>query len=197
MDQLPPGQQRAAALGILALLLWIVYLALAEPVWSAFADYDENIDQLQTRLRAYKKNAAELVPLQKQYEQLRRTLPNSQAGYLKGNRASLAAAEMQDLVKRIVAENGGHLTSSQTIPEQKSDKKSGEPDRVTIKVQLSGSIQTVQKVFWTLESGSPTVFLDNVYIRSRTGYLARPGQKAVDQLDIRFDLYGFMKPERT
>ncbi len=201
IDSLTPPQRRAFALGLLALFLLLAYLAFIEPIWTLISDYDYDIDRTEKRLQINRDKAAGKDELMKQFDQLKRSRGVQQIGYLRGKTPALAAAEMQDHVKRIIEGNGGHLTSIQILQDQQRNEKKGatdQPVRVAIKVQLSGSVETVQKVFYSLESGQPRVFVDNVYLRSRMGYMMnRPGQPQQDQLDMRFDLYGYLQPAST
>jgi general secretion pathway protein M len=198
IERLPPPQRRAFALGLLGLVLLLAYLAFVEPVWTLIADYNHDINKLERRLQINHDKAAGKDELQKQFDQLKHNRGTQQIGYLNGKTPALAAAEMQDHVKRIIESNGGHLTSIQILQDQQRGEKptdADQPTRVAIKVQLSGAVETVQKVFYSLESGQPRVFVDNVYLRSRMGYMMnRPGQPPQDQLDMRFDLYGYLQP---
>lgn len=194
IEKLTGPQRRAVAVGLLVGSIALVYLLFLGPLIGSYKDYDERIEQLRSRLAKFQKNAEDREVLQRQFEQLKKQIGKQQAGYLKGKTQALAAAEMQDHVKRVIEAAAGHLTSIQTLQDQKQDESKS---RVTIKVQMTGAITTVQKVFHGLESGQPRVFLGNVYLRAKSGYVYRQGQPQSDQLDVRFDLYGFLQPTRV
>ncbi len=192
LEQLPHSRQRALALGILFILLLLIYTVLVEPFVTWHQDYNQRIGQLQDRLAGFQRIAATHKDLDKTYKLLKRTVAVQDSGYISGETEALAAAEMQGYVKRIVEENGGHLTSIQIL----SDNETEEPvPRIALKVQITGAIETVQKVFYALESGQPYVFLDDVYLHSRSAYTFRPNQPQVLQMDIRFNLYGYLQPK--
>jgi general secretion pathway protein M len=192
LEQLPPDRQRALAVGILVILLLAVYMVLVDPIVSMHQDYNQRVEQLQERLAGFQRIAASQQSLDKAYKQLRRTVAVQNSGYVNGETEALAAAEMQGYVKRIVEENGGHLTSIQIL----SDNETDEPaPRIALKVQITGAIETVQKVFYALESGQPYVFLEDVYLHSRSAYTFRPNQPQLLQMDIRFNLYSYLQPK--
>ena len=62
---------------------------------------------------------------------------------------------------------------------------------------MLGSTETVQRVFHTLESGQPRMFVDQVYLRGRSAYQFRPGKPPNDEMDIRFSLSGYMALEKS
>ena len=97
---------------------------------------------------------------------------------------------MQEHVKRVVESNGGRLNSIQILP-GKGDEEDSESTPVSLKVQMTGSTETVQGAAG-LESGLPRLFLDQVYLRGRAGYQFRPGRPQADELDIRFTLQGYL-----
>ena len=191
LERLSQREQQTVAIGLLALLVIIVYFALVEPIMATYEDYDERFALLQDRLSDYQKIAGHSEGLQQQFNQLKKQANKEQAGYFKGGTHALAAAKMQDYVKRVIEENGGLLNSIQILPDEGQEK---EAPRVVIRVQMSGGTETVGKVLYALESTQPRVFVDNLYLRGRGSYQYSPGRPSNDQLDIRFHLTGFIRP---
>jgi general secretion pathway protein M len=197
LDRLSEREQRTVAIGLLALSLITVYFALVEPVILAYQDYDERLTQLQDRVASYQRMAGQGEMLQRQLTQIKKQAGKEQVGYFKGSTHAIAAAKMQDYVKQLIEGNGGRLNSIQVLPggEGRGDKeKESEPPSVTIRVQMSGGTETVQKVLYALESSQPRVFVDNLYLHGRGSYQYLPGKASSDQLDIRFHLTGFIQP---
>jgi general secretion pathway protein M len=196
LDRLSEREQRTVALGLLALLLITVYFTLVEPVITAYRDYDERLTQLQDRLASYQRIAGQGEMLQRQLTQIKKQAGKEQVGYFKGTTHAIAAAKMQDYVKQLIEGNGGRLNSIQVLPgsEGRDKEKENEPPGMTIRVQMSGGTETVQKVLYALESSQPRVFVDNLYLHGRGSYQYLQGKSAGDQLDIRFHLTGFIQP---
>ncbi len=199
MERLTEKQRQALAVGLLLLLLMAITLVLVRPVVALYADYDDRIGELTERLSGYQRIVANSEGLKQHLARLKDQLGRQQRGYLQGKTPALAAAEMQEHVKRVVEGNGGRLNSIQIL----RGKGDGDADTdnarspVAIKVQMTGSTETVQKVFHTLEAAQPRLFLDQVYMRGRNVYQFRPGVAARDELDIRFSLSGFLAPPRS
>ncbi len=182
--------QRIAALGLLLLIFALVYLVVIAPVVGLYRDYDEDIAAEQERVSRYERVAAKAKNIERQLAQIDRQISGQERGFLKGKTRSLAAAEMQEHVKRVVEASGGRLNSIQILPGKEDEEDQRAP--VSLKVQMTGSTETVQKVFYDLESGLPRLFLDQVYVRGRAGYQFRPGRPQADELDIRFTLQGYL-----
>ncbi len=193
IERLNPKQQRLLAIGLMVLLLAAVYLIVVQPIVSMHQDYDGRIGELHDRLAGYKKIAGSRGALQKEFDRIKKQVTATQAGYLKSKTQALAGAELQDRVKRVIESGGGRLTSIQILQPEDESKHKDTPPRVTIRVQMTGSIETVQKVLHKLESGQPRLFIDNAYVRTRSAYIAGTNKPQNDQLDIRFNLYGFLQ----
>ncbi len=181
----------------MVLLLGAAYLTLAQPVISAHQRYNERIGELLDRRAGYKKIASNRASLQKEFDRIKKQAAATQAGYLKSKTRTLAAAELQDRVKRVVESEGGHLISTQILQAEDESKNKNTPPRITIRIQMTGSVETVQKVFYTLESGQPRLFIDNAYLRVKSPYLVGSNKPQTDQLDIRFTLYSFLQETRS
>ena len=200
IEQLNARQQRILAIGLLVVLLGAGYLTLVQPIVSVHQRYNERIHELQDRLASYKKIASRRVSLQKEFDRIKRQASATQAGYFKGKTQSLAGAELQNRVKQVVESAGGNLISTQILQaqdESQEGKDKNTPPRVTIRIQMTGSVETVQKVFYKLESGQPRLFIDNAYLRVKSPYLMGPNRQQSDQLDVRFNLYGFLQETRS
>jgi general secretion pathway protein M len=188
--RLTPTHQRIAAVGLLVVLLGLFYLVLVSPVVALYREYHEDIAAEEELVVRYERVAGKGKQIERQLAQIDRQISGQERGYLKGNTRSLAAAEMQEHVKRVVESNGGRLNSIQILPGKEDEQDQSAP--VSLKVQMTGSTETVQKVFYHLESGLPRLFLDQVYLRGRAGYQFRAGRPQADELDIRFTLQGYL-----
>jgi general secretion pathway protein M len=112
-----------------------------------------------------------------------------------------AAAGLTQRLKQIVSSHASDPQRCQIIMNQYS--RSTEPDpfeRVVIKVRLRCDLEPFAGILYDLESASPMLFVEELAIFRQQGYLV-PGQnKLSNYLDIRFDLFGFIRkpgPART
>lgn len=197
IEQLNARQRRILAIGLLVLLVGAGYLILLQPIVLAHQRYNERIGELHDRLASYKKIAGSRASLQKEFDRIKRQASATQAGYFKRKTQALAGAELQNQVKRVVESEGGNLISTQILQPGDESKEKNIPPRVTIRIQMTGSIETIQKVLYKIESGQPRLFIDNAYLRVKNPYLMGPTRQQSDQLDIRFNLYGFLQESRS
>jgi general secretion pathway protein M len=187
--QLSPWMSRAAALALLGLLLMAAYAVVLHPLFGRYEGYQSTLQDLQSHLARYRAVAAERGAVEKRIEAFRRERGNVEV-YLRNATSTLASAELQERIKQVVEGGGGTLVSTQTLP----DRSDGGLVQVAIKVRMKGEVESMQKVFYELESGRPLLFIDNVFVRSRMIRRGRNLDTAAD-LDINFDVVGYMRAE--
>ena len=155
-------QHCAIAVGLLALLLFVGYLAVAQPLMARYRLYQERIEQAQDQLARYQRILATKASLQARLEQAR-TQQASQASYLSAQSPALAATELQKKVKSVVNASGGKLVSTQILQVQDGERY----PKVAIKVQITGTTEVLKKVLHSMESATPLLFLEDMQIRAR------------------------------
>ena len=185
--QLKKWQHALISLGILFLVLSILFVGLVAPAMTAKNASNERTENLQLQHSRYKSAEQELIQLEKQLEQLLHQNLNHKEDFLEEKQQTLAAADLQQYLKKVIESHTGKLVSTQPI----NDISKKPFPKVTIKVHMRGNINAVQKTFYQLESSLPRLFIDNVIIQRRkpTG---RGKQLHTDQLDIRFDVNGYI-----
>lgn len=196
---LSPVISRTLAVAILIALAGAVYAFAVEPVLDAHRGYAESIEQSRRLIAQFGIRAAARPELERQVAQLEKK-SKSTSGYLEDESAALAAARLQNQVKRIVARNGGSIRSLQPLqPERERNL-----ERVAIRVDLTARIEQLQKIFYAFETGQTQLFLDDVNIRVQRARRARRGRSRgrapeVDEhlLTVRLNLYGFARREGT
>lgn len=189
MTAISPLLSRILALALLVAVLAGVYGA-AEPLLAEYQAYGTSIDQSRELLQRYQRIGNTRSPLQKQAEELRRRL-RARGGYLPGASDSLAAAELQNRVKKIVRAAGGTIKSTQTL----TPKDTRGLRQIDIRVQLSADIVALQKSVHALEADDTYLFLDNVDIRRQRSRRRRKSAATAPPLVIRFDVHGYRRPE--
>jgi general secretion pathway protein M len=187
MDALNDGQRRLLAVAILVLLAGLGISVTVLPLWLANRHYQESIAALDNRLQELRRVATAGVGLQPRYEQLKRWQV-SDVRYLTSDNESLAAAELQRIVKRIVTANQAEVLSTQILPPVREQGFT----RVTLKVRMRGTLESLVSVFYSIETDKLFLFLDKVSIRALASRYQQGRIRTQQSLDLDFDLVGYM-----
>jgi len=184
---LSPRQSRVLALAILVVMVALLVLVLGGPVFWAHHHYNSAIEQQTDLLARYQRIGAMRPDLVKQIDAVNAKV--ARKSFLKNTVPALAASEMQEIAKGVIESNGGKISSIQ-IPEHKDD---GLYRKITVNVQMSGSIGVIQKIFYLFETQQPYFFLDNVSVRPLAGRMFRvvPVPGAEPEYVVQFDLYAY------
>ncbi len=190
MTALSPLVSRSLAVAILVAALAALWVLLAAPVTEKFEGYGRSISHSRELLVRHLQIAAQRARLETELEELRRA-QSSTGRFLEGGGIELVAAEAQNKVKNLIDANGATLKSTQILPAQEKDNFR----KLTIRVTLSADTEALQKIFHALETANPYLFLDNIDIRARRRRARRGRSVSQGELQIRFDLYGYMRIE--
>lgn len=190
MIDLPKWVSRTAALSLLVFVIGALYLLIVSPVIEAYRSTNEASREALEQLARYellsKTNPNRKADLEKLGRQ------QTQSGvYLAGDTDALAAAGLQEAVGAKIEQNGGKLRSMQILPV----KTDGDFKRVSVRVQLTATLESFFRVLYALESGKPYVFIDNLDVKNRQARKAKKDTDEDPELVIRFDLYGYLRPE--
>jgi len=188
MRTLTARHSRALAIALLVVVALAIFLGLVRPYVAAYGSYHEEIATLNDRLARYRAVASQRDVVVDRAVQLRDD-PSLAVNFLAQETPALAAAALQQYVKRAIGQSGGGLVSTQAVP----SKETTGIVEATVKVRMRGNSDTIQKLFHRLEAGHPLVFIDNVSLRA-TG---RQGLAKGQHLDMRFDLTGYLRPPAT
>lgn len=185
MRPLTPLQSKSLALALLVLVFILAALALAVPVMLAHRHYDATIEQLTDRMERYRRIIAMAPGLKAGLEQVK--AHDGRKFYLKNATPALAAAEIQEIAKTVIDAQSGKLTSIQILPH----KDEGGYRQIAVNLQFSGSIASIQKILYALETRQPYLFVGNLSIRSRMmgNYRTAPGVEP--EYFVQFDLIGY------
>lgn len=193
MTTLKPGQSRFLAIAILVVLVLLLIRILLVPLWVSWSDYGARIDTLESRLAVYERLAEGLPEAREHLAELQANQP-SDDWYLSESTPALAAAGLQQLLHRQVAVGGGQVISTQTL-----NRDDDAPlQSVSIQVHLRGELSDLVDLLYSLESGRPVLFVDDIRVlanpRRQASIRARSTRQRVAEipaLDIRFDLTGY------
>ena len=192
---------------LIALLLLGLFIAggqwLYERYWLGRHQlYADTTEQLQDRLSRYQRMIAQRPHLEQRLSEIRQS-DAVDVYYLSQDTPTLAATELQRRASQAVQSNGGSLTSSQVLPIEQENGFI----KVAIRVQMNGDVEALNKAIHALESNRPTVFIDNVQIRSRrirqrVPRSANRSGRGVQiqtqiQLTAQFELAGYMQKGKS
>jgi general secretion pathway protein M len=178
---------RVVALALLVALLGATYLLVLQPIVAAHRHADEQIAHLEQLLEGFHRAGGSRAALQARLDQLQDRAA-SQTAYMGAASDALAAANLQEFVKQLVESNGGRLLSTVILPAHDDPPFR----RIAIKVRIIVSTPQARQIFYALDTADLLLFVDNVHIRGQQSRPRRDEVEADVQLDVRFDLYGYM-----
>ena len=188
-----PWISRLTALLLLAVVMFGAHLFLVEPLVVGYDAIDREIDDAQEQLAHFERLAAMRPAIARQLQQAG-SQQTAQGYYLNGGTDALAAAGLQDRINALVANNGGTLRSTQPMPgvEEQGFR------RITLKVQLTATIEELFDTLYELESGAPILFVEDLDIQSRIVRRQTRDKAGVNEsqpiplLAVAFDLSGYL-----
>lgn len=189
-----PLVSRAAALLLLLTAVLAAYTFLVEPMIVGYGDNNAQIEEVRDQLARFERAAAMRPALARQMNDFR-IKEESLGYYLTGRTDALAAVALQDRVHALVSDKGGTLLSVQPMPGVEERGLT----RVTLRVQMTGTTETLFDVLYALESGAPLVFIDNLDIQNSRQAQANSGIDFTAlpsaDLTVAFDLSGYSPKE--
>lgn len=183
---LPPRQSRILAVALLAAAVVLAVGVLLAPFLLLHRHYDAAIEALQQRLEVYRRVAAQTPELKKALDAVRAR--NGRRFFLQNVAPNLAGAELQDLVRAAIENNGGRITTIQIAP----PREEGRFRQIGVIVQLFATTPNLQKVLYTLETQAPYVLVDNITVRPLNAFRGfKPPAGSEPELSVMLDVSGF------
>ncbi|MFO7764741.1 MAG: type II secretion system protein GspM [Wenzhouxiangellaceae bacterium] len=195
MKLLPdPRQSRPLAIGLLVVAAILVYFLFFHWFVMRHVQLGGEIDRLEDRIARYK-GAVELAePTRERLEELRASQMDS-ALFLDGEDANIATAELIRMLRDWVERSAGDAelcNITNTSPRRYSDPERFRSVRVNVRMQCP--LDDFMRILYEMETGVPLVFVDNMMINQRLtpDQRGRRGSSPYGQLDIRFEMYGYL-----
>lgn len=181
-----PPLRRMLAVALLLVPVVLLVTGLVLPTIERYDTLESGIADSALALGRFETAAARLPLLESQQKSLQQALA-TQNGFLKATNDALMAAEMQARIKSVVDRSGGQLKSTQILPARDENGFR----KVTARVEVLGSTETLRQVWYEMEAGVPFLFIDNFEIDSRAQ--PRRDRTAAPQimLDVRFELSAY------
>ncbi len=183
----PPLVSRLLALALLVAVIAVAWIVLVEPIRAAFDTQAARIERASELLARYERALDDEADLRAEIEGLRKS-DGGPDPFLKGASTQIIAANLQNQIQTLVAGEPGDIRSIQVLPET---EEAGF-EKIGLRVTLTAGIPAMQKIFYDIESSVPTLFIDNLDVRTNVRRRRR-NQEATNRVQIRFDVFGYRK----
>lgn len=184
-----PRISRLLALAILFVAIYTAWTLVAGPVISRFVSYNNSIAQAEAAIMRHRRILLMRDSLEKKMSELSRQeiLRN---GFVSSGSPELGIAALQGRLKSVIESSQGVLTSLRALA---IDADAGSI-RVGVRAVASGDISSLVDSFYKIETGWPSLVIDNVIVRARTGRAraARNEITADARLTIEFSVFGLL-----
>jgi len=183
---LPPRQSRALAIGLAVLALLVVLVALLLPFVLLHRHYDKAIDALENRIEVYRRVAAQAPELKRALDAMRQR--DGHRFFLHNTAPNLAGAELQDLVRGAIENNGGRITTIQIA----QPREEGRFRQIGVSVQFFATTPNLQKILFNLETQTPYALVDSITVRPLNAFRGfKPPPGFEPELSATLDASGF------
>lgn len=179
--RLSPPQQRIAAVALLVLALLLVLAVLLGPLLLLHRHYDGVISDLTDRLERYRRVSAQAPELRRALEVMKER--DGRRFFLKNTAPNLAGAELSDLVRGAIENNGGRITTSQNP----GPRDEGRFKQVSVAVQFFATTPALARILQALDAQIPYLTVDNLSIRPLSafrGFKPGPGQEPENNVQL-------------
>lgn len=195
MKLLPDREQsRPLAIGLLAVALMLVYFAGFHWFVVRHVSLSGEIGDLERQIARFKGTVEMAEPMRQRLNELRASQMDS-ALFLDGQDVNIATAELIRMLRDWVETSAADAELcgiTNTSPRRYTDPERFRSVRVTVRMQCP--LDDFMRVLYEMESGVPLVFIDNMMINQRQlpEQQNRRGGTPYGQLDIRFEMYGYI-----
>lgn len=189
-----PAQQRSVAIGLLVLAVITLCALVLGPLLLLHRHYDLAIDDLADRLERYRRVAAQAPELRRALDVMKDK--DSRRFYLKNSAPNLAGAELSDLVRAAIENNGGRITTSQNP----GPRDEGRFKQLTVTVQFFATTPALAGILQALDVQTPYLVVDNLSIRPLNafrGFKPAAGQEPENNVQMDVSALSYPEPSKT
>ncbi|MCG8489861.1 MAG: type II secretion system protein GspM [Chromatiales bacterium] len=174
-----------------SVLLLLAILSAVYLIWQGLmSGYQEVAEDARHRTAHYLRVAERKVTAQSELSSTKLTTLIEQ-NYLTAEAPGIAYAELQQQIKEIIGVAGGVALSTQLVQEPQSEQESAE--KIIVRVRMQGDSYSLQKLVQAIEQRKPLLFFERLTIAAP----AKSKPDKAEQLDIRFDVYGYFWKETS
>jgi len=188
--RMSPAGQRNLAIALLVFAVIAVLVVLLGPVVYLHRRYDGAIADLSDRLERYRRVAAQAPELRQALEVMKEK--DGRRFYLKNTAPNLANAELSDLVRAAIENNGGRITTSQNP----GARDEGSFRQLTVNVQFFASTPALAKILYALDTQVPYLVVDNMSVRPLNAFRGfKPAAGQEPENNVQLDVSALAYPE--
>jgi hypothetical protein len=190
-SRMSASQQRAFALVLLVVAVVVVLAIVLGPVLLLHRHYDGAIADLSDRLERYRRVSAQAPELRRALEVVKEK--DGRRFYLKNTAPNLAAAELADLVRAAIENNGGRITTSQNP----APREEGTFKQMSVSVQFFATTPALARIMQALDAQVPFLIVDNLSIRPLNAFRGfRPAAGQEPDNNVQMDVSALAYPEQ-
>ena len=181
-------QSRFLAIGILIAACLLSYKVVVQPWLDFRVAQQEAIEELRFQRDRYQ----QLAGRQEEFEAALQNVQSRNGGaryYLAQSKPALASAELEQYLGRLLRSGNGQIVSTQAV----SEAGEGATPSVAVKVRMRSDLMTLVTLMHRIETGSPTLFVDNLTISAFAAGQRNNPAVSTQPLDVQFDMIGFLR----
>lgn len=186
--QWSPRRRRAVALGLLLLAIALAVTAVALPTWWLHGRYDRFLEDYSDQLQRYQRVAVLRPDIDAAITAVAKL--EGRKHYLNGASPTLAGAELQSLVTRIIENHKGRIASSQVLANNE-EAKAAEARKITLQVQMAASMIPLQLILHAIETNEPMLFIDRLTVTSNAGRGYQPVPGVQPEFQVQLTVSGY------
>lgn len=182
-------RQRCIALGLLGFVLAAVIRGVVLPTLHAHRVRADATRDRVVQIEHYERMASRATHVRRDLGSLEADGTISRETFAEQS-AALAAATLQDRMRKVVSQAGGELMSTRVLP----DAGAGPFGRVAVAARMRVDLDGLQRVLYALESGAPLLLVDKLLVRSARVTRPRRARRVLhEQLDVQIEAAGFRR----
>lgn len=197
MRSASPDRDRWLALGILAALLLVAYFVLVHPWWTVpMLEVDDRIADLQQRDLRARMELRQAPEVRKRLQALR-AQSERVPGFMTERSPELATSALVQRLETAVKEaSPGNRSCAIINRSPLTEANQQRFPRVAVQARLRCGNPELAAVLYSLENGSPRLFVDNLNVLSLGNFRSSAAreEQGGGGLDVSFDLYGYLQP---
>lgn len=189
MTALSPAMSRIAAIGLLALVVFGAWAAIVAPVIDSRENAKLELRQLELLRAGFSRSLRDRAYLEAQVINLRERR-DWQSFSFEGASAALVGAQIQTVVRELVAQSGSELRTTANLPVVSTAGY----QKLGLRIELRASLQSVAQLLREMETHVPFLFIEGISLRGEER-AAREGTVRDVLLSVRLDVSAFMMVE--
>ncbi len=188
---------RPLAIALLLIVLVLVYLLGFHWFVVRHAELSDEISRLEEHAGRFKAAVARGPQLERELQELESERLDS-ALFLPEGSFNVAAAGLTRRLRDTIAREADDIELCTIV--STTNRPDAEPERfekVTLNARLTCPLPDVVRILYQLENNVPLIFIDGLMVNQRipADRTGRRGSGGYGQLDVRFDMYGFLSEQ--